>query len=253
MWRTFEVLRFLADRDDGSAGVGEVASALEMQASTVSRLLSSLYAEGLVERDSPQGKYRVGLEFIRIGQRAASKHDLGALAMPALSSLGEQFNESVFFGVFNSARRQMIRVATWTTTRPLQYVVRTHEWTEVFRGASGLAILAFLPDHERDTIVDEADREAGPEAPWLARAELEPFLERIREQGFAMTKGRRVPGAVGVAAPVFGADGRVVGDVILTAPAERVDEHGEVALVDAVVVAASAMTDSVSHLTRRDG
>jgi len=73
-------------------------------------------------------------------------------------------------------------------------------------GASGKAILAFLPADAR---------------PAAARA-IEADLERIRKRGYAASVGERIPGAASVAAPVFDRDG-VVGSISAAGVAARSD------------------------------
>lgn len=240
--RAFDVLRYLAEHPAPYAGVGEIARDLDAQQSTISRLLSTMHSAGIVERDGSSGGYRVGIEVLRIAHLASSKHDVPEIVRPTVRAVAEEFDETAFFALYSPARHQMIRVATHSTSRPLRYVVRMHEWTEVFRGASGLAILAFLPEAERGAVLTQADALASADEPWLARAELEPFLAQTRERGYAETHGRRIPGAVGIAAPVFDRRGRVLGDLILTAPEERVEPGRRRQMAEAVMRGARHLT-----------
>src|SRR5450756_1326581 len=53
--------------EDGLLGVNELGRRLGLLPSTVYRLASSLEAEGLLEQDKETGKYRLGLEMLRLG------------------------------------------------------------------------------------------------------------------------------------------------------------------------------------------
>ena len=51
--------------------------------------------------------------------------------------------------------------------------------------------------------------------------ELRHRLEMIRREGLAVSIGEAVPGAAGVAAPIFNPDGSVTAGLLIAAPVER--------------------------------
>jgi len=244
--RAFDVLRFLAEAPGQYQDVSHIALSLESQQSTISRLLSTLRETGTVEREGSNGGYRVGWEIIRIANLATAKLDYVDIASPLIQELSAEFNETAFFALYSSERRQMIRISTAATTQPLRYFVAMNEWTEIFRGASGLAILAFLPQEERSAIVETAHSFASEREPWLDRDKLESFLAEVRDLGFAKTQGRRIAGAVGIAAPVFDSRGRVIGDVIMTSPEERAPLATQDRIAEAVCSAAAKLSARIT-------
>lgn len=89
-------------------------------------------------------------------------------------------------------------------------------------GASGKSILAQLPDE----VVERILLTTGPASAGgrtLDVAALRTELADIRRQPYVATRGERLPGAVGIASPVFGAGSRVVGSICLTVPEDRFD------------------------------
>ena len=90
-------------------------------------------------------------------------------------------------------------------------------------GASGKAMLAFLPD--------------GARPPTARAAALDADLERVRRRGYAVSQGERIPGAASVAAPVFDHTG-VVGSisaagVIARSDARTTARYGRIVLAEA--------------------
>jgi DNA-binding IclR family transcriptional regulator len=55
-------------------------------------------------------------------------------------------------------------------------------------------------------------------------------LAAIRARGYALSFGQRIPGAVGLFAPVFAADGQVAGSIGYTIPEQRFRRASEAAL-----------------------
>ncbi|MDG4798373.1 IclR family transcriptional regulator [Micromonospora sp. WMMD1082] len=243
--RAIHVLRWMAEQPAPFVGVREIATALGMQPSTVSRLLASLAEERLVRRDPRTSGFAPGLELMRLGVLASQKLDVRAAARVHMRTLADQCNESVFLGLFDPSRQELFRVETVSSNRPLRYVVEMDQWTKIYLGASGLGVLAFLPDAQRELGIRLADAAAGPDRPWLRRAEFEPMLDRIRAQGYAITFGMRIPDAVGVSAPVFAEGGRVLGSVILTVPKVRIGEHDQPQLARLITETAAAITHDI--------
>lgn len=237
-----QVLRFVAEHPAATVGVREIAAALEVQPSSVSRSLAALHRERLVQRDPQTGKFSPHLDLIRLGLLATKKLDVRTVARPHLQHIVDLCNESVFLGVYDPVWKQMLRVEGIPSSRPLRYVVELDQWTEIYRGASGLAIMAYLPDAEREEVLNLSDAAASPAEPWLRRDRLEPYLAEIRDQGYACTKGRRIEGAVGLGAPVFDANGRVIADVILTVPDVRFEDRDEPLYASYVMDAAAKIT-----------
>lgn len=116
--------------------------------------------------------------------------------------------------------------------RPLGYAFEVGEVKRLHPGASGNAILAFLPI--------EARRRALEGGASIGAAQL----AAIRRQGYAESEGARVPGAHGLAAPVFAPGREVWGSVVLTIPA-----HGFVrARRDVYVAALLRAASSIGRL-----
>src|SRR5205085_6158023 len=90
--RALALLDELRDSEEG-LGVNELARRIGVNASTASRLLATLEAAGIVERDG-QGPFRLGLHLVTLADRVLSRLDLQALARPVLLDLMEQTGET---------------------------------------------------------------------------------------------------------------------------------------------------------------
>ena len=237
--RMFQVLDWMARQTGSHHGVREIAHALCMQPSTVSRLLSQMAELGVVQRHADTGQYSLGLELVRLGALAAAKLDLPTVARPHLVELTKESGENSYVSVYDPDRRQMMRIDTVPSPNPLRYVVAMNQWIDVVRGASGQGILAFLPESEIRLILSEAglSRER--------QRSLMKELERVRARGYACTRGQRTPGAVGVASPIFDSRLRVVGDVFLTIPESRFDPSQQTSLGQLVRRAGERITEGL--------
>lgn len=225
--KAFAALDWFISEASSDVGVRELAAATGFPPSTAYRVMAALSDAGFVQQDPETSRYSIGLGFYRIAQIALARAPLRRFAMPFLRELVAECDETAMLAAYDPSRQQMLSVAIIESSKPLRYVFSLNQWLPVHAGASGLAIMAFLPAKERADIVERLGLAAMTERTITDPAELEEQIGAIRARGYAITHGQRVPGAVGIAAPIFGPRGVVVGDVFLTIPEARFDPTNE--------------------------
>jgi len=242
------LLRWMVDDGGTEWGVREIARALGLAPSTVHRVLVDLEGQQLVRVDPVTARYSLALEFFRLAWKSTQRFPLRLVATPALRQLVEQTNETAFLGVYDRDRREMMFATAIESTNELRYVVTLNKWLPLYMGASGLAILAFLPERERRAIIAgvraKSSRNGGPKL----RKELLAKLAQVRRVGYSKTTGQRVAGAVGICAPVFGSGGIVVGDIGLSIPDLRFSTKDEEHLAQFVKDAAARVTKEIGGI-----
>lgn len=217
--RALKLLAFIADAD-GDVTVKQVKEAMGLAPSTVHRLLNLLRHEGFVEAKCKAGTYGIGPQFYRVSARVVNMVPLTELAQPVLDTIVSEYDETVVFGIYLPVERAMSFVARSDGQKKLTYQMDMNKPLSLVWGASGKAILAYLPD---EAVADILKSEGAS----LATRAAPPTLETLREQladirhcGYAVSDGEKLSGAEGIAAPVFGTSG-VIGSLCLTAPKGR--------------------------------
>jgi DNA-binding IclR family transcriptional regulator len=217
--RGIEILTLMVDSGEQSYGVRELGNRLGVSASTAHRLLADLEELGMVSR-TPVGNYRLGMEFLRLAWTASTRFPFREAANDVLADLAERSGESSFFGVYNEQRRQMMFAVSVESSHPLRYTVPQGVWLPLHAGASGLAILAFLPAEIQAEIV-HGSLDALTDRTLVDAGRLAERLAHIRRDGYAISHGERIDGAIAIAAPVTGPADAVIGDVGITIPESR--------------------------------
>jgi len=239
--RVFELLRTMIDLGADQYGVRELAAHAGIPPSTAHRLLGALEEVGMVVRDD-EGAYGVSLEFQRLALRAANLLPVKRTALGALEDLRRECGETVLLCVYDPERRRMMFADALETADPLRYAIELNTWVPVHAGASGRSIMAFLPETEREELLTASPLRPVTERTIQDADRLRAALDEVRAQGYVISHGERILGAVGIAAPVFDARRRIVASVCVTMPEFRYEQHDADALGRSVVATAQRIT-----------
>ena len=222
--KALKALDWLIRTPDSKVGVRQMASALDLTPSNAHRLLNVLSVEGFVQRDAASGRYSLGLELLRWAHLVIERTPIHAVALPRMRALVADCNETALLGIYDGARQEMMFAASVESLHPLRYVIELDRWFPITAGASGLAIMAFLPEDEIDAIIKRTRLMPRTPNTITDPRGLKQELAAIRKRGFAVSRGQREPGAIGLGAPIFGLGGKVVGDLMTTIPEQRFDK-----------------------------
>jgi DNA-binding IclR family transcriptional regulator len=234
--KALTILLALADRPNAPWSVRQFARELDTSPATIHRIFSTFETRDLLARDD-DGAYRPGAGLFRLCRAVQDNLSPVGPTHEHLEALARESGEAALFGAYEPGRHEMMFVDVVQSAHPLHYDVGVYRWIPVHAGATGLAILAFLPEAERRAVY----RHGLPSvtaATLTSEADIEQECARIRERGYAISAGQRLGGAVGIAAPIFEGPDRVLGDIAVTVPDQRFEPSWEEPLAQAVMATA---------------
>ena len=240
--RLILLLRLIAE--NGSFSLKEISERAALPPSTAHRLLQVLSRSGMVER-GPHQTYRPGRELYRMASLLRSRFDLGAAARPFLERLWSQWQETAVLCLYNPTSRTGTVVDAILTTHPLRFAVEIGMELALPWGSLGQAMLASLAAEEIEMVLAAATSGPLSGRPLAPREEVLADLDRIRANGFADYFDPNYDVA-GVAAPLFGAGGELVGCLGITMPSRRFDLHDRPAMTAAVRDAACELSELIT-------
>ncbi|MGE3287790.1 MAG: IclR family transcriptional regulator [Pseudonocardia sp.] len=208
-------------RVDRELGVTQLARRLGLAVSTVHRLLTTLAEEGLIERGSVPGTYRLGLQMFELGITVFPNLGLHEAARPVLASLRQATGETVQLAVLDHLDTVYLeRLESPQTLRIFSQAQGGHR-QPAHATSGGKVLLAHLPpDVLRARLADWHPVRRTPNTivePGLLMAEL----RRVAERGWAQNLEESIVGAVSVAAPIRDEEGTVVAAISVVAPISR--------------------------------
>lgn len=217
--RVLHMLMLIAD-SDGPISVRQVAKKLGLPPSTSHRLLNLLLEDGFVTYLAESATYVTGAEFYRVAARITANVNPVTMAHRAISELARKHDETLVFGLYLPGDGALTFTARADGQKKLLYRIEMNTKLSLVWGASGKAALAYLPE---ETIANILARESNSPASGAQPPALPDLLAELakgRRQGYFITTGEKLPGAMGVAAPVFGPQG-ILGSICMTMPRER--------------------------------
>ena len=137
--------------------VAELARCVRLNRPTLYRMLSTLMQRRLVQLSGDPPRYRLDYGAARFAEAWSRSIEIGQTALPILEPLLHRFDETVALYL----RRDNTRICAieLPSRQPLSYSRGLGHAESLRRGASGIAILAFLRGDEFETILGE---ETGP-------------------------------------------------------------------------------------------
>ena len=198
--------------------VPEVAAAVGLPVPTTYRIVSSLVTHALLRPTS--GGYRLGSAALDIGRRAAAGFDLGSALGRELRVLAEATQETGLLSVLDEGARTAVCVDRVDSAQPLRLTLEVGRRIPLHAGAASKALLAFAPAPVRGAVLAEPLPRLGP-GTITSSAALDAELDEIRAVGYAVSREETNEGAWGLAAPILGVDGVLLGSIGMAGPLVR--------------------------------
>lgn len=241
-----KALRVLGTFAEQPSGWSEAAlrERLEMPSTTLNRILRALEQAGYLLR-ATDGRYRLGVAAVRLGNRASAALDLPAVLDPELRELARATEELVILAVPEPATGRAIYIATADSPKRLRVTAEVGTSVPLTAGATAKTILAFQPRALVDAVLERPPERLAA-GTVTDRAAIRAALATIRKRGWGFSWQETYDGAWAVAAPVLDDEGRALAAFGVATPisrhTRRVETHNRRAVVEAAGRAGSALS-----------
>lgn len=200
--------------------VTDLVSYLGTSRSTSYRYIKALHAAGLIEAVA-NGRYVLGPRIVEFDRQIRMTDPLYKSGAQVLRPLMELTGHSALLCALYSDSVMCIREELAEGSPPTLF--SRGQRRPLFAGAASKIILPYLPPHRLRSIFQQHQRAialAGLGTDWQS---FRDNLAAIRRDGYILSHGEFNPGVFGISAPVFNADGLVVGSIGMAGSEERLD------------------------------
>ena len=214
-------------------GVGELARRPGLAKSTVHRMCAELCAVGLLEKQAPG--YRLGDWLFELGELVPTRRTLSEAAQPIMEDLREATRQRIHLAVLDGVEVVYVNILGGSA---MGLASRVGGRLPAHSTGVGKVILAYSPKAVVKARIEAGLPQLTPRTIGTAD-ELTRELRRIRSVGTAFDVEESHLGVSCVAAPVFGADRKILAGLSVTGRTASLDP---VTLGPAVRIAAFTLS-----------
>lgn len=216
-----------------------LASDLELQKSTVHRILRTLAELDYVSQEAETGRYRASLKTWELGSAIIGEHPVRRAAAPFLQDLNRLTGETVSLTVM--AGDDVLYLDKIVSPRPVRFTTRPGSRVAAPLTAGGRAMLAHEPGAREivERLAVRSSRDFDVEAFMVE-------LDEVRTRGYAMSTMNA--GVVSIAGAIMGHDGRAAAALSVSAPTDRLTAKKQAEIIEAVLGTCANMAEIVGRL-----
>ena len=200
---------------------GELHRRADLPKPTFVRILNTLVAFDLVNKDDAQGTYSLGRRFLELSHRVWDTFDLQTAAAPELERLSREIGETVALCRLDSDQVQYLDERSG---HGLSVRVDAGRRVPIHCTAAGKALLASLDPAVFRGLFDRLTLPQMTTNTLTDRERLQADLTLTRARGYAVSFEEHLPGVNSVAASIAGQDGSPVGALVVLGPSARLDQ-----------------------------
>ena len=234
----------LFEDDRTSFQVDDAVAATGASRATVYRYLQALSASGLLA-PATGGTFVLGSKIIELDRLVRRTDPLSTSARPIMDAVSARLGLNMLLCSYYGDKVMCAEVV-WPD-RSVRPAYERGRKMPMFHGAMAKLILAHLTPYQlRNMMLWHADeiRAAGLGDNW---EEFRQAMARIRKDGSCVTRGEVVEGLVGIGAPVFDPDRRILGSIVFAMPERRVAEMGEPLLRAEIITIAGQIDEEIAR------
>lgn len=232
---SLDVLETVADLE--GAGVSEIARRLDRSKGGIYNHVQTLTDRGYLVEDGTT--YRLGLRYWALGTDVRDR-----LCPGQVRSVVDDLTASIDHTVILAIYEQSTAAAVYSQTPSGDAVepVTEGDTLPLYAAAAGKAILAYLPETERESILDDG-LTAHTDATITDADTLAEELTDIRDQRIAQDHGEWVSNSEAIAAPIIDSSGYPRGSIAVVSRSEGLLD-GDLEADASLVVSASKSLES---------
>jgi DNA-binding IclR family transcriptional regulator len=240
--KMLEVLRLITPSSP-TVDAARVCAVLDCGPSTAYRYIRELTEAGLLVR--LPGGYALGARIIQLDLQMRQTDPLLHHGRELLEALAAETGLSALLSELYDDTVITLHEEAGSGMAALQF--GRGRAMPLHRGATGRIILAHLQPRSMRRVFDrlQAADSALPEWRQLSKEML-----ALRKKGYCVTRGEMEVGRVGLSAPIFDENQRVLGSISVVGDVRQFEMFNEEFLASRVIEAAAALTECISRPTK---
>lgn len=219
-------------------GVTELAQHLQINKTTVHKILATYQHWGMLQQDTENRKYRLSLRLVELAQAVSPRQNLRSAARPELERLAAQSGETAKLTVPD--HEEAFCLEEVESQEHMRMTGQAGRHNPLYAGASNKIILAHMPWGLAQRVIWERTPADHP-----ARRNPEAYrteLESLAAAGYAISADEVEAGVTAISAPVRDFTGEVIASISIAGPSSRLHRCRHEELIEQVRTGATAIS-----------
>lgn len=209
--RTVEILKLVSKNPEGIT-LDEICEKLQLPKTSAYDIVTTLAEMGMVNVDKgARQRYTIGLTAYRIGVNYTNNLDFIGIIEPELRSFAKKLGKTVFFGVRSD--HEVVYIYKSEPENPIITTATVGSKNPIYCTSLGKAILAYTDEETTKQVTGRIRFHKKTDNTIMDKESLAAELDKVRRQGYALDARELEDHMECVGAPVFGADGNVLGAI----------------------------------------
>ncbi|KUK73939.1 MAG: Transcriptional regulator KdgR, KDG operon repressor [Clostridiales bacterium 38_11] len=220
--KTIEILKAFA-KEPYSFSAQELSHILNINRTTVHRILNELEQEMLVVQNNLDKKYTIGPSMYHIGSKYLYRNNNFLEIRTIVDNIAVETKQNIGYTVIENDK--IINLYESEIAMSVRITYQYGSYFPINRGAYGKTIMAFYkPKEKLEEIVRSSRLEGTTPNSITNPEELLMEYKKIREQGYTISDEENLLGALGIGVPIFNTDGNIHGCIALAAAKSMITE-----------------------------
>lgn len=216
--RASDIINYVADSTD-KVTLREISDKLNINPNTARGIIQTLLVNGYLSKDHKHSTYDLGYEFFNKGRMLYIKQfqlimDTSSTEMRRISNL---LNVTLCLQLNFNYEIYTTEIIT-PTRSPYSYAPNPNTNLPLHASASGKLLIAYLPDNERQKLIDNIPLEQFTEYTITSREVLLNIINTVYNEGYATEIDELCPGISSIAVPIFDVRYLMKGTISIVAP-----------------------------------
>ena len=236
--RGIKVLELFSSFDRGLT-LTEVAKQLKMNKTSTKRFLYSFYTLGYLTRDEHK-QYSLTSKVLTFGFGYLNSSNLRSIGRQYIDQLSTELKRTVNLTILDSM--QVLYLYRKEVVKYLKYDLYDGSKLPVYCTSSGKVLLAGLNDEELKAEIDQMDLKPITPMTITSKKTLWNEVKKINNRGYTISDRELSMDLGSVAAPVFGAQGKIMAAVSVTFKVQDKNESLIKAIWDNLLVTCESIS-----------
>lgn len=207
--------------DEPELGITEICNKLGLYKSNVHNIVSTFEKHGYLTKNPHTNKYKLGLNILKLSNIISSNLHERDFIQPHIKQIANETDEIVYYAILHN--KQVLYLDYACTSGTIMETSKMGVMAPVYCTATGKAMLAFLPDDELESLLQD-DFAQFTENTITNKEAMRAELIKSRKRGYSVDNMEHEYGIKGVGVPIMDRRGYPFAAISISGPSLRFDE-----------------------------